>query len=168
LHQYRDGRLSHEAKLIYEALLEYGPQHVIELRRLARLTGQSRKAAFQRALTELQTDLKILPVGVARAGAWRYAFIYEIVPRWYPDLPDQARPIIGTQALRTLVWRYLDNVVAADRNMIGRVFHILNWTPTDLARTIATLLQEGTVREVSVKGLEHPQFVSTRALDCDL
>lgn len=168
LHQYRDGRLSHEAKLIYEALLEYGPQHVIELRRLARLTGQSRKAAFQRALTELQTDLKILPVGVARAGAWRYAFIYEIVPRWYPDLPEQARPISGTQALRTLVVRYLDNVVTADRNMIGRVFHILNWTSEDLARTIATLLQKGTVQEVSVKGLERPQLVSTRALDCGL
>jgi hypothetical protein len=164
LQQYRDGRLSHEAKLIYEALLEHGPQHVIELRRLARLTGQSRTAAFQRALTELQADLKILPVGVAPAGAWRYAFIYEIVSRWYPDLPEQARPISGNQARRVLVLRYLDNVVAADRNMIRRVFHILNWTSADLDRTISTLLQEGAAQEVQVKGLKHPQFVSTRAL----
>jgi len=164
LQQYRDGRLSHEAKLIHEALLEHGPQHVIELRRLARLTGQSRTAAFQRALVELQADLKILPVGVARAGAWRYAFIYEIASRWYPDLPEQARPISGNQARRVLMLRYLDNVVAADRNMIKRVFHILNWTSTDLDRTIGTLLQEGVAQEVQVKGLKHPQFVSTRAL----
>jgi hypothetical protein len=164
LQQYRDGRLSHEAKLIYEALLEHGPQHVIELRRLARLTGQSRTAAFQRALAELQADLKILPVGVAPAGAWRYAFIYEIVSRWYPDLPEQARPISGNQARRVLVLRYLDNVVAADRNMIRRVFHVLNWTSADLDRTIGTLLQEGVAQEVQVKGLKHPQFVSTRAL----
>jgi hypothetical protein len=153
LQQYRDGRLSHEAKLIYEALLEHGPQHVIELRRLARLTGQSRKAAFQRALAELQADLKILPVGIARAGAWRYAFIYEIVSRWYPDLPERARPIRRDQARRVLVLRYLDNVVAADRNMIRRVFHVLNWTPVELDRTIVMLLQEGAVREVRVKRL---------------
>jgi hypothetical protein len=164
LQQYRDGRLSHEAKLIYEALLEHGPQHVIELRRLARLTGQSRTAAFQRALVELQADLKIVPIGVARAGAWRYAFIYEIVSRWYPDLPEQARPISGNQARQVLVLRYLDNVVAADCNMIRRVFHILNWTSTDLDRTIGTLLQAGVAQEVQVKGLKHPQFVSTRTL----
>lgn len=168
LQQYRDGRLSHEAKLIYEALLEHGPQHVIELRRLARLTGQSQTAAFQRALVELQTDLKILPIGIARAGAWRYAFVYEIVSRWYPDLPERARPIRGDQARRVLVLRYLDNVVAADRNMIGRVFHVLNWTPAELDRTVATLLQEGALQEVRVKGLKHPQLVSTRALDRDL
>jgi hypothetical protein len=167
LQQYHDGRLSHEAKLIYEALLEHGPQHVIELRRLARLTGQSRTAAFQRALAELQADLKILPVGVARAGAWRYAFIYEIVPRWYPDLPERARSIRGDQARRVLVSRYLDNVIAADLNMIRRVFHVLNWTPAELDRTIVTLVQEGAVREVPIKGLEHPQLVSTRALDRD-
>ncbi|NIO69171.1 MAG: hypothetical protein GTN71_09090, partial [Anaerolineae bacterium] len=88
--------------------MEHGPQHVIELRRLARLTGQSRTAAFQRALAELQADLKILPVGVARAGAWHYAFIYEIVSRWYPDLPERARPIRGDQARRTLLATYLD------------------------------------------------------------
>jgi hypothetical protein len=164
LQQYRDGRLSHEAKLIYEALLEHGPQHVIELRRLARLTGQSRTAAFQRALVELQADLKIVPIGVARAGAWRYAFIYEIVSRWYPDLPEQARPISGNQARQVLVLQYLDNVMAADRNMIRRVFHILNWTSTDLDRTIGTLLQAGVAQEVQVKGLKHPQFVSTRTL----
>jgi len=168
LQQYRDGRLSHEAKLIYEALLEHGPQHVIELRRLARLTGQSQTAAFQRALVELQTDLKILPIGIARAGAWRYAFVYEIVSRWYPDLPERARPIRGDHARRVLVLRYLDNVVAADRNMIGRVFHVLNWTPAELDRTVATLLQEGALQEVRVKGLKHPQLVSTRALDRDL
>lgn len=168
LQQYRDGRLSHEAKLIYEALLEHGPQHVIELRRLARLTGQSQTAAFQRALVELQTDLKILPIGIARAGAWRYAFVYEMVSRWYPDLPERARPIRGDHARRVLVLRYLDNVVAADRNMIGRVFHVLNWTPAELDRTVATLLQEGALQEVRVKGLKHPQLVSTRALDRDL
>jgi len=161
LHQYRDGRLGHEAKLIYEALLEHGPQHVIELRRLARLTGQSRTAAFQRALVELQTDLKILPVGVARAGAWHYAFVYEIVSRWYPDLPERARPISGDQARRTLLATYLDNVLAATLDQATRLF---NWVKRDVERAAAQLAEAGQiVPEVRIEGLRGKHLVSARA-----
>jgi len=157
LHQYHDGRLSHEAKLIYEALLEHGPQHVIELRRLARLTGQSRTAAFQRALVELQTDLKILPVGVARAGAWRYAFIYEIVSRWYPDLPERARPIRGDQARRTLLAIYLDNVIAATVDQATRLF---GWVKRDVERAAAQLAEAGRIAtEVRIEGLRGKHLV---------
>jgi hypothetical protein len=161
LQQYRDGRLSHEAKLIYEALLEHGPQHVIELRRLARLTGQSRTAAFQRALAELQADLKILPVGVARAGAWRYAFIYEIVSRWYPDLPEQARPIRGDGARQTLLATYLDNVLAATVDQAARLF---GWVKQDVERAAAQLAEAGQIAtEVRIEGLRGKQLMSARA-----
>ena len=59
-----------------------------------------------------------------------------------------------------LVQRYLDNVVAADRKMVAKVFHVLKWTPKELERTIGTLLAEGTVREVGVEGGESLQLVS--------
>jgi hypothetical protein len=161
LHQYHDGRLSHEAKLIYETLLEHGPQHVIELRRLARLTGQSRTAAFQRALAELQADLKILPVGVARAGAWRYAFTYEIVSRWYPDLPEQARPISGNQAQRTLLANYLDNVVATT---VDRATRLFGWVKRDVERAAAQLAEAGrAATEVRIEGLRGKHLVSAKA-----
>ena len=126
------------------------------------MSGESAKSRFDRGLVELQVGLKVLPVGVAEAGAWRYAFVYEIVQRHYPDLPERARRIRRSEARRTLVSRYLDNVVAADRKMIGKVFHVLKWTPVELERAIATLLEEGTVREMRVEGLNHPQLVSTR------
>lgn len=60
--------------------------------------------------------------------------------------------------------QYLDNVVAADRKMIGRIFHVMKWTSAELERTIAALLDEGAVREVEVKGLDHPQLISSGAL----
>ena len=161
LQQYRDGRLSHEAKLIYESLLEHGPQHVIELRRLARLTGQSRTAAFQRALAELQADLKILPVGVARAGAWRYAFIYEIVSRWYPDLPERAQPIRGDRARQTLLATYLDNVIAAT---VDRATRLFGWVKQDVERAAAQLAEAGRIAtEVRIEGLRGKQLVSAKA-----
>jgi hypothetical protein len=161
LQQYRDGRLGHEAKLIYEALLEHGPQHVIELRRLARLTGKSRTSAFQRGLAELQADLKILPVGVARAGAWHYAFIYEIVSRWYPDLPGRARAIRGDQARRTLLATYLDNVIAATVAQATRLF---GWVKRDVEQAAAQLAEAGRITsEVRIEGLRGKQLVSVKA-----
>jgi len=168
LQEYADGLMTAEAKAIYEALLEHGPLDTIRLRREARMSAQSAKSRFDRALVELQVGLKVLPVGVAEAGAWRYAFVYELLPRWFPDVPEQARAIKRSKARRVLVERYLDNVVAADRKMIGKVFHVLKWTPAELDRTIDMLLQEGVVREVQVEELEHPQFLSTRALDWDV
>ena len=118
------------------------------------MSAQSAKSRFDRALVELQVGLKVLPIGVAEAGAWRYAFTYEIVQRRYPDLPERARQIKRSDARRALVSRYIDNVVAADRKMIGKVFHVLKWTPAELDRTITALFEEGAVREVQVKGLE--------------
>ena len=102
---------------------------------------------------------------MAEAGAWNYAFVYEILQRHFPDLPEQARSIGRAEARLLLVQRYLDNAVAADRAMIAKVFHVLKWTKRELERTIETLIEEGAVRETEIKGVEQPQFVSPRALD---
>jgi hypothetical protein len=117
-----------------------------------------------RALVELQVGLKVLPVGVAEAGAWNYAFTYELLARWFPEIPEQAREIGRGEARRALVQRYLDNVVAADQAMVAKVFHVLRWTPTELNRTVAKLLEEGMIQEVRIKGTKKPQLVSNRAL----
>jgi hypothetical protein len=167
LEEYRAGMMTAEAKWVYEALLERGPLDTIQLRREARMSAESAKSRFERALVELQAGLKVLPIGVARTGAWRYAFIYEIVQRHFPELPEQARQIKRSEAGRMLVLRYLDSVVAAGSKRIGQTFHILRWTSAELERTIATLLEEGVIQRVQIRGVEHPQLVSTRALDSD-
>jgi len=103
-------------------------------------------------------------VGVAEAGAWDYAFIYEILQRHFPELPAQAGPIKRSEARAALVSRYLDNVIAADRKMIAKVFHVLNWTSAELGRTVDALIEQGAVREAPIDGLLGPQLVSTRAV----
>jgi hypothetical protein len=162
LAEYEDGKLTAEAKAIYEAILEHGPLDTVRLRREARMSAESAKSRFDRALMELQVGLKVIPIGVAQAGAWNYAFVYEILQRHFPDLPQRARPIGRGEARRVLVQRYLDNAVAADRKMIAKVFHVLKWTPKALDRTIATLLAEDTVREIGIEGVEGPRLVSMR------
>jgi hypothetical protein len=153
--EYHDGTMTAEAKQIYEALLKHGPLNTVRLRREARMAAEGAKSRFERALAELQVGLKVLPIGVAEAGAWRYAFIYEIVQRHYPDLPVRAQQIDRREAHRTLVSRYLENVIAVDRGMVRRVFHVFNWTSGELNRTIETLLHEGIVREVRIQASDH-------------
>jgi hypothetical protein len=168
LQEYADGLMTAEAKAIYEALLEHGPLDTIRLRREARMSAQSAKSRFDRALVELQVGLKVVPVGVAESGAWRYAFVYALLLRWFPDVSERARQIGRGAARPALVSRYLDNVVAADRKMIGKVFHVLKWTPAELDRTIDVLLQKDEVREMQVEGMKGLQLVSTHAMGRDL
>jgi hypothetical protein len=159
-----DGLTTAEAKAVYEAILENGPLDTVRLRREARMSAESAKSRFDRALVELQVGLKVVPTGVVEAGAWNYAFTYELFQRWFPEVPEHARGIKQGEARRVLVQRYIENVVATDRKMIGKVFHVLKWTSAELDRTVTALLGEDAVREIEVEGLEKPQFVSTHAL----
>lgn len=139
LQLYDDGLLSREAKMIYEILLKEGPLDTVNMRQLVHMTGKASNSPFERALVALQRDFKILPVGIAQAGAWRYSFIYDLVHRYYPELPEQARPIRRSEARRILVERYLTSVGAAT---LGDTWKLFQWPREDLNRTVAQLVEE--------------------------
>jgi hypothetical protein len=165
LEEYDAGQMTAEAKWICEALLEQGPLDTIQLRQKAGLSGGGAKARFDRGLVELQSGLKVLPIGVARVGRWRYAFTYELLLRHFPEVSEHARVIKRSEAQRRLVRRYLENVVAADRAMVKRLFRVLKWTPTEVERAIGALLEEGVVQETQVEGFPEAQLVPLRYLE---
>ncbi|MGW8251658.1 MAG: AlkZ-related protein, partial [Anaerolineales bacterium] len=99
---YEQGRLTQEAKSVYEALLDQGALDTIALRKAARLSSRESDSRFNKALTDLQTDFKIVPVAVAQTGGWRYAFVYDIVARHYPQIVEQARFITEREAHQRL------------------------------------------------------------------
>ena len=88
--------------------------------------------------------------------------------RWFPEVPEQARVIKRGEAWRVLAQRYIDNAVATVHNKIAKVFHVLKWTSRELDRTIAALLEEGSIQEVQIKGMEQLQLVPIALLDCTL
>jgi hypothetical protein len=162
LEEYRAGRLSAEAKAIYVALLKNGALDAVRLRREAHLSAEASKPRFERALTELQVGLKVLPVGIAEAGAWRYAFIYELLPRWLPDVPERARSIGRGQARRTILDQYLRNVIATTAPSAARVF---GWSLADARQAAETLAQAGRLTlDVKVAGIGEPQMVTSDVL----
>ncbi|HXF84218.1 MAG TPA: crosslink repair DNA glycosylase YcaQ family protein [Anaerolineales bacterium] len=133
---YEEGRLPQAAKQVYEALLKEGALNTIELRRAAKLTN-AKESEFNKALEYLQADFKILPVGIAEAGAWKYSFIYDIVPRHYPELPEQARKIGEREAREKLLELYFESVGAAREAEAVKLF---GWKKELVTRTILGLV----------------------------
>jgi hypothetical protein len=144
---YEEGRLPQSAKQVYEALLKEGSMHTIDLRSAAKLTN-AKESEFNKALEVLQADFKILPVGVAKAGAWKYAFIYEVVSRHYPELPEKARFINEAEARRKLLELYFQSVGAAQERDVHKLF---GWQKDLTTRTITSLIEKGRLVES-----EHP------------
>jgi len=141
--QYQEGRLTWEAKTVYETILNEGALDTVSLRKLARMTTKASDSPFNRALETLQADFKILPVGIAQAGAWKYAFIYECVHRHYPDLLDRARPIRQAEARRRLIEMCLRSVGAARARDLNLLF---GWPKSEVDAAIAALTQNSTLR----------------------
>ena len=158
LAEYQTGALSSEAKQIYEALLKHGALDVVRLRRESRLSSEENKPRFEKALTELQSGLKVLPVGIAPAGAWRYAFIYELLPRWYTHVPDRARSINRAAARAAILDQYLRNVIASPLTSAARVF---GWKSAEARQAAEQLADEGRVElDVKVAGVGELQVVA--------
>ena len=145
---YEEGRLPQAAKQVYEALLKEGALNTIDLRRAAKLTN-AKESEFNKALEILQADFKILPVGVAEAGAWKYSFIYEIVPRHYPELPEKARRIGEGEARMKLLELYFESVGAAQERDAVKLF---GWQKDLVTRTITGLVAKRKLVEC-----EHPK-----------
>lgn len=146
---YEEGRLTQSARQVYEALLKEGRMNTLDLRKAARLTSQGSGSEFNRALETLQTDFKIMPVGVAEAGAWRYSFIYEITAYHLPNLPEQARTIGEGEARAHLLARHIRSVGAAQMRDVIRLF---SWPPELAARAVKRLTERGEI----VSDAAHP------------
>lgn len=140
LDQYRDGLLTLEAKQVYEALLNEGPLDTLALRRAARLSSPESTSRFERALTILQTQFRVLPVGTAEVGAWRYAFVYDVTHRHFPELLYQAATLHEDEARAHLLRRYLLSVGAINLSHPLRLF---GWRENEMQRALRRLEREG-------------------------
>lgn len=154
---YRAGTLSNEAVRIADALLNHGALDSIQLRRRAGLSNAQSKYRFDRGLTELQKGLWILPIGVAQAGAWRYAFIYELLDRWYPELPLKAGRIQRDQARATLISKYFEAVGVAAFGDLKKVF---GWEKLLILNTLQEFVEANALIEIEPDRWASPQLVS--------
>jgi hypothetical protein len=145
---YEEGRMTQAAKQVYETLLKEGALNTLDLRKAANLSN-AKDSEFNKAIEYLQSDFKILPVGVSDAGAWKYSFIYQIVPRHFPDLPEQARKIGEGEARAKLLELYFESVGAAQERDAVKLF---GWKKDLVTRAIVRLVEKRVLVEA-----EHPK-----------
>ena len=152
--QYALGKMTYEAKLVYEALLQHGPLDTISLRQKTHLTASSSTSRFNRALDGLQMEFKILPVGTSKAGAWHYSFVWEVAPRHLPSLEKDARNITEKEAREKLAYLYLLSVGAARSQQLASLF---KWNKSVTRKVIASLKKRGSiVDEISISNQKEP------------
>ncbi len=150
--QYEQGQLRPEAKWVFEALLHEGPMDTISLRKAAHLTNPGSDGRFNRALDDLQMEFKIMPIGIAPVGAWRYAFIYECTHRHHPDLFSQVTTLeISESAARQKIAHLFFRSVGAAR--LTDVAHLFNWRPPEAQKALDFLIQTH-----SITPNAHPQY----------
>lgn len=147
LTQYEQGRMTQGEKTIYETLLNKGALDTVALRRAISMTSRSSNSRFDTAVAKLQADFKILPIGVSQAGGWRYAFIYDIVARYYPILPELAQKISEDDARRKLCQLYFLSVGAAQLRDVMKLF---GWKAPIADKAVSVLVGA----DILARGLE--------------
>jgi hypothetical protein len=156
LTQYEQGRLTIECRQVYEALLKEGPLDTLALRRIARLTSKESDGRFNKALTDLQAEMRIVPVRVAQVGAWNYAFVYDAVHRVYPTLLEKARFIGEVEARLKLAECYFRSVGAAQARQVNKLF---GWKTPETIPVLEKLCQRGLLRAgITLEGLSGEWF----------
>lgn len=144
--EYDQGLLRPESKWVFEALLHEGPMDTISLRKASRLSSRESDGRFNRALDDLQMNFRIIPIGIAPVGAWRYAFIYQCTHRHFPDVFERVLQLnlSEPQARQKIAATYLQSVGAARTTDLQKIF---GWTPTQAAQSTQAAIQTGEILE---------------------
>jgi len=141
---YEQGKLTQEGRQIYQVLLDEGPLNTIALKKATHLSNSDQEGRFNKAMVDLQSDFKILPIGVSEAGPWRYAFKYEITARYYPDLLEKSAIINELSAIERLLDCYLQALGIEKVNNIQRFFR---WKNDILIKGVNLLLESQVVQD---------------------
>ncbi len=146
LDQYYEGKLTAQAKTVYEALLKHGPLNSLDLRQASHMSTESSFRLFEKALNELMADFKILPIGVSNVGAWHYSHIFDITARHYPQLPEQSRLIHENQARQAILKALFQSLGQAE---LKEVIRLLGWPSEAAAAAIHRLTEEKFLAETA-------------------
>jgi hypothetical protein len=132
---YEQGRMTQEAKAVYEALLDNSPLDTITLRKTAHLASHESESRFNRALS---------------------------VARHEPALIENARFIGELDARHKLLELYFRSVGAAQYRDVNRLF---GWKLPDIEQTIASLVSDQVIKDHQpVDGLSGEWYLLTELL----
>lgn len=143
LFQYKQGLLPMEAKAVFEALMREGPLDTLALRKAANLSSHENNSRFNHALDILQVEFRILPIGIAEAGTWKYAFIYDVFQRHFSAIIELAEKIKESEAKDVLLEKYIHSVGGCPIDEPKRLF---KWSENNYQSTVNAILGKNEIK----------------------
>jgi hypothetical protein len=133
LFHYRKGSLSTEEKLIYQQIIEDGPLDSITLKKNMADSFSKNSSRVSRALDLLQHEFRIIPSGISQKGRWKYAYIYQVVFREFPELIEKSNHITKKEAALAILRSYFCSNGIGSINDLMKLFGWKKETIVDLA-----------------------------------
>jgi hypothetical protein len=125
---YSAGRITENARAIWEALASHGLLATLELRNVAKMDSKAGNVRFKRAMAQLQCMLIVVHFGTERETAAWASGKFELVCRAFPKETAAARKIMPEAARRTLPAQFLALCPKSSPKDVARIF---GWTKTE-------------------------------------
>ncbi len=125
---YAAGRVSHDARAIWQTLAEHGPLATLELRHTCKMDSKAGNARFKRAMLELQRLLLVVHFGTEQETAAWASGRFELTSRAFPRQVSSAQRITPEAARAAIAEKYLHWHPQADAARLRRLF---GWTKAE-------------------------------------
>ncbi len=136
---YEAGRLSALAKRVYETVAAGGPLTTRQIRAAVEPDRRGSSARLLRALAELQNLFLLARIGEVGDNPGNYAFVWDLLVRWLPDVPGRAAGISHRAAAAAVLAQYV-RITGAPRPEDAAA--LFGWPPSVLAAAVNDLRGE--------------------------
>jgi hypothetical protein len=116
------GRISPDARTIWEALEEHGPLPTLELRHTCKMESVAGNKRFKKAMLELQCNLIVVHFGAEQETAAWASGRFELTSRAFPKETAAARKMSAEAARATIAEKYLGWRPDAEPRQLARLF----------------------------------------------
>ena len=130
---YAAGRISMDARTLWEALSAHGPLPTLELRHACKFDSTAGNRRFKKAILQLSRLLLVVHSGTEQeTGSWASSR-FELTAHAFPAAVAAAQKIEPAEARRVLAAKYVEWHPRAEAGAIARLFR---WSKSEVAQAI--------------------------------
>lgn len=136
------GRISHDARAIWEALATHGAMATLELRHAVKMETTAGNKRFKRAMLELQRNLIVVHFGAEKeTGAWPSAR-FDLTARAFAKQAAAARKIAPAEARAVLARKFVNvrgrfTPGQSSAALAAELRRLFGWTKQEAQATLA-------------------------------
>ncbi|MFH1962163.1 MAG: hypothetical protein ABIJ30_04700 [bacterium] len=146
IQEYKDGKMSHLAKKIYEFLLGEGPTPTGNLRKSVGMSGKQNKYRFEQAMVGLQSKFLVAKVDAVPGFC---VDVWDVMERWMPAAIKESTHIGRKEAMKEILAKYMKTVVTAQSQEIIRLF---GWDKDEVDGVMNQLIDVSSKNKVETNG----------------